>query len=340
MDDVLSQCPTAQEINEVNSKITMSFEADPTAGQFVCTAAAGSADLTREQKNAYNAILIMKHLAFDAPLPWTDQPLYDWFTGTIAAIRFRSDIAFHSCCGTPPTINIKAELHAFYSDRWTAVGKLTALYVHEARHTTMAHQCNGRDHTIAEMGAYGVEALLDQWLAYHSDPDFLTTLDPSPTNDYREAARHNFYAIQKTSFCADPTPAGLPPALTSPAFAGTPVWTERMIQASQTGIPVPALVSPEADAAVPLKEAVFTWQSVDFSGGVKYGIEVDTLFQFGQDWKYWEARTDATGLAVPTYTVPLPFDGSYTKLGRWRVWAVSATAGEGPKSEWRYFQIG
>jgi hypothetical protein len=159
VDEVLAQCPTAQEIDAVNAKISLSFEADPTAGQLVCTAADGSADLTREQKKAYNAILIMKRLAFDAPLPWTDQPLYDWFTSTIAAIRFRSDIAAHTCCGTPPTINIKPELHAFYSDRWTAVGKLMTLYIHEARHTTMAHQCKGRDNTMAEMGAYGVEAL-------------------------------------------------------------------------------------------------------------------------------------------------------------------------------------
>ena len=88
MDEALADCPTAAEIAEVDSKINLSFEADPTAGRLVCTMAAGSADLTREQKNAYNAILIMKDLKFDAPLPWTDQPLYDWFTGTISGIRY------------------------------------------------------------------------------------------------------------------------------------------------------------------------------------------------------------------------------------------------------------
>ena len=226
VDEVLAECPTAGEIAEVDSKIEMRFDSDPTAGQFVCTAAAGSADLTREQKNAYNAVLIMKHLAFDAPLPWTDQSLYDWFTGTISAIQYRSDIPFHSCCGTPPTILIKTELHAFHSDRWTAVGGLMALYIHEARHTFLAHRCQGRDNTIAEMGAFGVEASLHQWLTYHGDPDFLTALNPGPTNDYREASRFAFDSMRRNLFCAEPTPEGLPPALAAPPIGDAAIWTD------------------------------------------------------------------------------------------------------------------
>jgi hypothetical protein len=341
VDELLAECPTAEEIAEVGSKITMSFEADPTAGVFVCSAAADSADLTREQKNAYNAILIMKDLKFDVPLPWTDKTLYDWFTGTISAIRFRSDIASHSCCGTPPTINIRAELHALYSDRWTAVGALMRLYVHEARHTFMAHRCEtGTDRTIAELGAYGVEARLYEWLAYHADPAFLTMLAPGPTNDYREAARHNYFSLLSNMFCLDPTPSGPPLALAAPADAATPVWTERMVRAARTGIPVPGFILPEADAAIPSKGAVFSWQAVEFPGGVAYGIEVDVLFRLGKDWEYWEAHADSSGLTGTSYTMPLAFDATYGKLGRWRVWAISATNEAGPKSEWRFFRIG
>ncbi len=282
----------------------------------------------------------MKHLAFDAPLPWTDQPLYDWFTDTIYGIRFRSDVASHSCCGDPPTINIRTELHAFHSDRWTAVGSLMRLYIHEARHTYMSHHCEGRDNTLAEMGSYGVEAKLYEWLAYHSDPDFLTTLSPGPTNDYREAARHSFFSLQGGMFCLDPTPDGPPPALAESPSAGTVVWTERMIQALQSGIPSPIPLSPLADAAVASQGAVFTWQGVDFPGGVTYGIEVDALYRFGEGWEFWQARTDAAGLAALSYTMPLAFDTTYSKLGRWRVWAISPTKGAGPKSEWRSFKIG
>lgn len=339
VDEILAECPTAQDVAEVDSKIDMSFEGDPTAGTFVCTAAAGSADLTRAQKNAYHAVLIMKRLAFDAPLPWTDQSLYDWFTGTISAIRFRSDIASHSCCGTPPTIQIRAELHAFHSDRWTAVGALMRLYIHEARHTYMAHQCRGRDNTIAELGAYGVEARLYEWLAYHSDPDFLTALSPGPTVDYREAARHNYHSLLSGMFCLDPTPAGLPPALAETAPAGIPVWTEKMIHALQSGVPVPVPLSPAADAEIGSQGARFTWEGVEYPGEVTYGIEIDTLYRFGEDWEYWQTHTDAAGLAQPDYTVPLAFDTTYSKRGRWRVWAISPANGAGPKSEWLYFKI-
>ncbi len=339
VDEALAECPTAAEIAGVDSRIRISFEADPTAGRLVCTAAAGSADLTRQQKNAYNAILIMKKIKFDAPLPWTDQPLYDWFTGTVTAIRFRDDIAAHTCCGTPPTINIRAELQVHYSDRWTAVGTLMRLYIHEARHTFMAHQCQGRDNAISELGSYGVEARLYEWLAYHSDPDFLTMLAPGPGNDYREAARHNYFSLLGNMFCLDPTPGDLPPALAEPSMNGTPVWTEKMIRAARSGIPAPVQLAPAADNDLASRGAVFTWQAVDFPGGVTYGIEIDALYAFGGDWTFWQARTDDAGLAAPTYTVPIPFDATYSKLGRWRVWAISAADGAGPKSEWRYFKI-
>lgn len=340
VDEVLAECPTAGEIAEVDSKIKISFETDPTAGEFVCTAAAGSADLTRGQKNVYNAILIMKALMFDAPLPWTDQSLYDWFTGTITAIRFRNDVASHSCCGTPPTISMKPELHAFYSDRWTAVGGLMALYIHEARHTFSAHVCQGRDRTIMEMAPYGVEALLNQWLAYHSDADFLTALNPGPTNDYREASRFTYDSMRRNMFCDEPAPEGLPPALAASPAAEDAVWTEKMIRAFQSGVPVPVPVSPAEDASVPVRGAVFAWQSVDFPGGVTYGIEIDALFRFGKDWEFWQARTDAAGLSAPGFTMPIPFDPSYNPIGRWRVWAISPANGAGPKSAWRYFTIG
>ncbi len=317
----------------------MSFESDPTAGKLVCSAAAGSADLTRLQKNAYNAILVMKAIQFDAPLPWTDQPLYDWFLDTIRAIRFRSDIAAHTCCGTPPTINIKTELHALYSDRWTAVGKLTALFVHEARHTYKAHTCNGKDNTVAEMGSYGVEYAFDQWLAFHSNPDFLASLDPGPTDDYRLAARWIAYAMQKSVFCNEPTPAVLPPLPAASQYRGTPVFTSRAAAAIRSGIPAPALLAPDSGATVPARGATFTWQPVDFPGGVTYSIEIDALFRFGQDWQFWEARVDDHALAGTTYTLPLPFDG-YDVQGRWRAGASSPAAGDGPKSDWRYFEVG
>jgi hypothetical protein len=251
----------------------------------------------------------------------------------------RSDIASSSCCGNPPTIQLKAELHAFYSDRWTAVGGLVSLFAHEARHTYMAHVCHGLDNSIAEMGAYGVEALLHQWLAYHGEPDFLTALNPGPTNDYREASRFAYDALRRNMFCAEPTPEGLPPELPLLPAADTAVWTEKILRAARSGVPIPVPISPAADGTAPVQGAVFTWQSVDFPGGVTYGVEVDALFHFGKDWEYWQARTDAVGLSATSYAMPIAFDPSYNPVGRWRVWAISPTDGPGPKSEWNYFRV-
>jgi hypothetical protein len=339
VDEVLATCPTADEVADIDSKIRMSFESDPTVGKLVCRAVTRSVDLTRLQRNAYNAILVMKHIEFDAPLPWTDMPLYDWFLNTISAIRFRDDISNHSCCGTPPTINIKTELQALYSDRWTAVGKLTSLYVHEARHTYAAHTCNGKDTSIAEMGALGVEYSFYRWLAYHSDLDFMTTLDPGPTDDYRQAARWNAYAMEKSSFCKDPTPGALPAPLAISDWTSTPVVTNRTAAAMHSNIPIPVLLSPAGKATVPVRGGTFTWEPVDYPGEITYNIEIDAFFRFGQDWQFWEAREDERGLSSPVYSLAMPFD-SYDVSGRWRVWATSAAAGDGLKSEWRYFEIG
>ena len=220
VDEILAECPTAAEIAEVDSQIDMRFRDDPTAGRLVCTAAAGSADLTREQKNAYNAVLIMKELKFDAPLPWTDQPLYDWFTDSVDSIIYRGDIRNPAFDVSKSTIWMKADPQAFHSDRWTAVSSLVGLYVHEARHAVALHTCTKyQDKTIAELGATGVETRFYEWLAYHSDAAFLTEFAPGPTTDYREASRFKMFHWMSFNFCDDPTPAVPPPIVAPPRQA-------------------------------------------------------------------------------------------------------------------------
>jgi hypothetical protein len=338
VDEVLSDCPTPQEINEVDSRIKIIFESDPSSSRMVCRAENGSANLTRLQKNTYNAILLMKKLAFDAPLPWISQSLYDWFTTTITGIRFRSDFTGHTCCGTPPVIKMNTELHVLYSDRWTAVGKLAGIFIHEARHTYMAHECNGRDTAIADMGAFGVEYSFYRWLAYHSDPEFLTSLNPGSMDDYRQAARFEAFAMQRSSFCNEPTPDQLPPALTGSLSEETVFSTAKIESTLASNVPVPLLLSPGPDESVAMKSVVFTWEPVDFTDPVTYNIEVDAYFQFDKDWHFWIAHTDEHGLVSPKYTLTLPFD-YYCKQGRWRVWATGLISGDGPKSDWRTFRI-
>jgi hypothetical protein len=338
IDEMLAACPTAEQIAEVDATISMRFESDPSSGELVCAKTAGSADLTRLQKNAYLAILAMKFIAFDAPLPWTDQSLYAWFTESIDAIRFRGDIGSHSCCGTPPTINIISSLHILYSDRWGAVGGLTSILVHEARHRFKAHACQGRDNTIAEMGAMGAEYEFNRWLAYHSNPDVLTTIDDGITDHYRQYARFNAYALEKSSFCAEPTPAHYPPALTPSTMAGKPFLTDRMARAYQSGVPIPTPLAPSEGATVKRQGVEFSWNPIHFPGGVTYNIEVDTLYGFVKDWRFWKAHVDDWKISGTTYILPLSFN-YYDVKGRWRVWATSPTAGDGPKSEWSNFTI-
>lgn len=210
VDEVLARCPTAAEIASVNARLTMAFAADPTAGTLVCTAGSGSAILTRLQERAYQAVLMMSRLKFDAPLPWTSRPLSTWFTDGISGIRFRDDIQGSFCCDPPNVINVRAHtgLCALNTNRWgdpqlggCGLRDMMVLFVHEARHNEgKPHTCGDKDNTIAELGAWGVQYYLLQWLADHSDPDFLTTSNPYPTY-YSDSARTDADRIRNSSFC-------------------------------------------------------------------------------------------------------------------------------------------
>ncbi len=207
IDQLLAHCPTAQEVAAINKDLKLSFEADPTTGKWVCTAAAGSADLTLMQRRAYQTLQAMKQLKFSKPLPWTDKQLYEWFVSTIKAIRFRSDAQFSFCCDPKDTINVRvaSNVYIVLTDRWidpSSGGGLmdsAVLYVHEARHNQgLPHTCGANDKTIAELGAWGVQYYLDTWLADYSDPNFIS--DPY----YRQIAKSDAEQIRKTRFCDEP----------------------------------------------------------------------------------------------------------------------------------------
>jgi hypothetical protein len=224
IDDFFARCPTAAEIASVDKDLDLKFETDPTAGTLACKASDGSADLTTLQERAYQSVVIMKYLTFDAPLPWTDKNLFVWFTGTIKGIRFRSDIQYNSCCQPANVINIKVADNSYLmvTPRWidpTVGGGLMdtmVLYVHEARHNEgFPHTCaNGQDDkTIAEKGAWGVQYYLLEWLAQHSERAFLRTTGPEP-EIYRMIALNDSLMIQRASFCNEPTATpGDPPTL-------------------------------------------------------------------------------------------------------------------------------
>jgi len=164
--DIPWACPPAEEVVAINRDVRISFEQDPTAGILVCTAADGSANLSRLQERTYQAILLMKNIQFDTPLPWTSLPLYDWFIQTIDAVRFRTDIDTSFCCDPPRVINIIAARQ--YNTGFPDIP--LEVLVHEARHVEMPrHTCGqDQDRNISDLGGYGVQYYLMQWLGEHS----------------------------------------------------------------------------------------------------------------------------------------------------------------------------
>jgi len=211
-DIILSSCPSEAELAAIDADLTLAFESDPSAGNLVCTAAAGSRDLTSFKRIVYTTLLVMKKLEFNQPLPWTDKQLYTWFVDTISGIRFRGDIEYSSCCDPAGVINIQTgNLSVSYTNKWidpqinTGAQGLLVLFVHEARHNEFGgHTCGTNDNTRAEMGAWGVQYFLETYLANNlEDPSFLTIPDPDLATYYSETATNDANMILRSSFCLD-----------------------------------------------------------------------------------------------------------------------------------------
>jgi hypothetical protein len=208
VDDFFVRCPTADEIALVDKDLNLQFETDPTAGKTVCLASSGSADLTAIQKRAYQSVLVMKQLTFDAPL-------YDWFIGAIQGIRFRGDIQNSYCCEPAGVIDvaIAGNSYLLLTDRWVnpslggGLMDTMILFVHEARHNEgFVHTCpdGASDKTIAEMGAWGVQYFLFLWIAQHGQRPFLRAPGNDP-NAYRRLALQDALDTQRVRFCNEPT---------------------------------------------------------------------------------------------------------------------------------------
>lgn len=187
VDDLAAACPSAAEVGAFNARTTLRFDADPTAGQLVCRAADGSADLTRLQERAYQALRLMQILPFETRLPWTSKSLYDWFTNAARGIRFRSDIDFSFCCDPNGFINIQTKnlgATQFNTSEW--LGTLMVLFVHEARHNEgLPHTCGSWDQTLTELGAWGVQYYLNEWIALCTGTFFSPPAGVSSPGSYR-----------------------------------------------------------------------------------------------------------------------------------------------------------
>ncbi|MDX6479346.1 MAG: hypothetical protein QOG29_1933 [Gaiellaceae bacterium] len=176
VDPLIATCPSAADVAAISADLDLSFESDPTGGTLVCTAAAGSADLTRAKERAFQALRVMRQLQFTRPLPWTSLSLYAWLNHAIDGIRFRGDISTSFCCDPPRVINVQLQnLSALSTVRWadpqfgSGLSGLVGVITHEARHSEgPVHTCGPNDATYREGGAWAIQHDLFLWLALYT----------------------------------------------------------------------------------------------------------------------------------------------------------------------------
>lgn len=196
LDARLAQCPLAAELATV-SDVTLVLSGGLPKAPLVCRAADGSADLTRTQERAYQALLMMKRLRFSEPLPWTDVSLYEWFTSEATGIWFSDEIEISNCCTTDRKPRIA--VHGEASDlTWYSLETLISGIVHETRHLAVGpHRCGTKDLRIADKEAFGVHNYFLQWIGRHSDPAVIPL-------EYRPLALWKACNQANSAFCQEP----------------------------------------------------------------------------------------------------------------------------------------
>ena len=193
IDELLALCPTAPQIAMLDADFDIQF-LDATGTELVCTAADGSADLTRVQERIYQAVLTTTELKFDAPLPWTELTLYAWLKESLAGIRVSSEFTAPGFGAVPGYVDIPASgVSAYLTLRWidpqigTGMDALVGLIVTYAGYmSSTGPECIGGEPAGNEEGAAGYFFM--SWLADHSNPEFLTAGDVPPSY-YRDTAR-------------------------------------------------------------------------------------------------------------------------------------------------------
>ncbi len=211
LDAALARCPTPDEIALVDSIVSLTFDADPTGPALVCRKADGSADLTRFQERTYQAVLSMRRIPFDAPLPWTDRLLFDWFADVVNGITIRETEGSY-CCDGPGVLVISSRISVQESNLWIArdgndhgLMVYVQLLIHEARHVEgFGHTCatEGDDKTLEEVGSWAVVYWFFTWLAEHAGSAYMTPVD-GPADYYIARARYQAdYTLQYRIGCA------------------------------------------------------------------------------------------------------------------------------------------
>jgi hypothetical protein len=194
LDAQLSECPSAAALAGV-SEIPITFTGGITADPLVCTAEAGSADLTRKQERIYQALILIKRLQFDRPLPWTNDTLWDWFVGAVHQIQVSDQDKLSGGGNYARIIFLNLPHQPDANLAWDHNSSWLLGMVHEGRHNDFGpHTCGTTDHTPEELGANGVVYYLEQWLGLYATPDTFPV-------EYRPYQLFNACMMRNTSFC-------------------------------------------------------------------------------------------------------------------------------------------
>lgn len=207
LDQRLQRCPTAAEV--ATNEIVLSIGTVASSRPLVCRASEGSVDLTYYQRLYMEALLLMKQLKFNAPLPWTHKTLYDWFRDLGVRVHLEMAEGLSSCCSQGPTMMLM--MGTSTAEPPIDVDQVIislALLVHEARHLEVgAHPCNQRwDNRVDDLGSWGTQVKFYEWLALHSDPAQIPV-------EYRNVFLHRACTFRYHLFCRQPegTCVGWPP---------------------------------------------------------------------------------------------------------------------------------
>jgi hypothetical protein len=213
MAEAVARCPTAAEIAFIDERLDLIFDSDPSPRKKVCHASEGSADLTRFEKQIYNAVLAMRRVPFDKPPPWTGgKSLFRWFTSNVTGIEL-ADVDNSYCCEGDRIIVIRSAVYSEFDDVWVSdpddcfgcglIGDVGVM-LHEARHAEgYLHTCGNYDQTFEEMGAWAVHRLWYIWLADHANNAYMRARDGS---DNYQRIPGEFVSAYDSSFCTPPPP--------------------------------------------------------------------------------------------------------------------------------------
>jgi hypothetical protein len=198
LDQRLATCPAAAELASIADSNVI-FDNTVSSLPLVCREADGSKDLTYPQLRVSWALIILKELRFDTPVPWTSKPLYDWVRETVNSVRIivGSGNSNYQQAGNGVIMYVNASSTEALT--WPTIQQFLGLLMHEVRHAESGgHLCGGQwDNRVSDMGAFGVHNTFFTWIGEHSDPAVIPV-------EYRPYAKFIACRQRGTAFCMEP----------------------------------------------------------------------------------------------------------------------------------------